>query len=78
MAKEKKQKPSVIWTVCYMLWEDGHEDDPFTATWFAFGRNESEAKENFLKDFRNHPDDFYGATEKTNIYVSHAYKGFSC
>ena len=75
MAKAKK---SVIWTVCYILWEDSNPDDFWTATWFAYGKTEEEAKANFLQDFHRHPEDFYGATEKTNIEISHAFKGFSC
>ena len=39
-----RKKQSVIWTICYVLWEDGDED-PFTATWFAYGKTKEEAKE---------------------------------
>lgn len=74
----KKEKKSVIWTVCYIIWEDGKDDDPWTATWFAYGRDASEAKANFLKGFHAHPEDFYGATEDTHISVDHVYRGFSC
>ena len=75
----KKEKKSVIWTVCYML-SDERDDptEPFTATWFAYGKTAEEAKANFLRDFHQRPEDFYGATEKTEIYVNHVFKGFSC
>ena len=61
-----------------MLWEDGQEDDPWTATWFAYGKTREEAKAHFLEDFHSHPEDFYGATADTNIYISHVVEGFSC
>lgn len=75
MARAKKSR---IWTICYALWEDEECSDPWTATWFAYGKDRVEAKENFLKDFYSHPEDFYGATEKTHIYICNVVEGFSC
>ena len=73
----KKGKKSVCWTVCYILEFPG-DDEPFTATGFAYGKTAEEAKERFLRDFHQHPEDFYGATDETEIYISHVFKGFSC
>lgn len=75
MAKPKKSR---IWTICYALWEDDDCDDPWTATWFAYGKDKAEATAHFLEDFHSHPEDFYGATEKTHITVCNVFPGFSC
>lgn len=75
----KREKKSVCWTVCYILSDPGDDPaEPFTATWFAYGKTAEEAKERFLRDFHSHPEDFYGATDETEIYISHVFKGFSC
>ena len=76
MARAKKH--SVAWTICYVLWDDNDVDEPFTATWFAYGKTKEEAREKFLADFHSHPEDFYGATPETKISVVNVVKGFSC
>lgn len=75
MARARK---SCIWTICYALSGEGFAtDEPFTATWFAYGRSAEEAADKFLRDFRGHPEDFYGATEETQIAICNVVKGFS-
>jgi len=74
----RKKKHSVCWTICYALWEDDNCEDPWTATWFAYGRDKEEAKERFLQDFHSHPEDFYGATAETKIAICNVVEGFSC
>ena len=75
MARAKKSR---IWTICYALYDDSEIGDFFTATWFAYGRDKAEAKENFLRDFHSHPEDFYGATKETNITICNVVEEFSC
>ena len=76
MARVKKSR---IWTVCYILSDPGDDPaEPFTATWFAYGKTAQEAKESFLRDFHSHPEDFYGANENTQITVCRVFEGFSC
>ena len=73
-----KHAPRHCYTICYGLRNDDDPEDFFTATWFAYGRDKTEAKENFLKDFNRHPEDFYGATADTKITICNVVEGFSC
>lgn len=75
MAREKK---SVCWTICYALVDPKYEDGFWTATGFAYGKTKEDAKANFLRDYHEHPEDFYGATRKTEIQIVNVVKGFSC
>lgn len=76
MARVKKSR---VWTVCYILSDPGDDPaEPFTATWFAYGKTAQEARESFLRDFHSHPEDFYGATEDTQITVCRVFEGFTC
>ena len=76
MAKAKRSR---IWTICYILTDPGDDPaEPFTATWFAYGVDKADARQKFLADFHSHPEDFYGATEKTQITVCNVFEGFSC
>ena len=72
-----RQKKSRIWTICYALM-DPRDEEPFTATWFAYGKTRDEAKAKFLEDFHSHPEDFYGATPETQITICNVVEGFSC
>lgn len=72
-----KHAPRHCYTICYGLWNDDDPEDFFTATWFAYGRDKVEAKENFLRDFNEHPWDFYGATADTKITICNVVEGFS-
>lgn len=75
MAKAK----SKIWTICYILSDLGDDPaEPFTATWFAYGKDKADARAKFLADFHSHPEDFYGSTEETQITISHVVEGFTC
>lgn len=73
-----KHAPRHCYTICYALYDDSEIGDFFTATWFAYGRDKAEAKESFLRDFHRHPEDFYGATQETNITICNVVEGFSC
>jgi len=74
-----KHAPRKCYTICYVLFGPEEDpDEPFTATWFSYGRDKAEAKESFLRDFHSHPEDFYGATEKTCVSVVNVVEGFSC
>ena len=75
MAKAK----SKIWTICYILSDPGDDpDEPFTATWFAYGKDKADARAKFLADFHRHPEDFYGATAETQIAICNVVEGFTC
>lgn len=73
-----KHAPRKCFTVCYVLWNDDDSEEFFSASWFAYGRDKAEARESFLRDFHSHPEDFYGATEETQIAVTNVVEGFSC
>lgn len=74
MARAKKSR---VWTICYALYNEG-DDDFFTATSFAYGKDKADAREKFLREFHSRPWDFYGATEETQITVCNVVEGFSC
>ena len=76
-AEAWKHAPRKCYTICYGLYDE-RDDDFFTATWFAYGRDKEEAKEKFLADFHRHPEDFYGATPETQIAICNVVEGFSC
>lgn len=75
MARTKKSR---IWTICYALYDERDPEEFWTATWFAYGKDKAEAKEKFLRDFHSHPEDFYGATEETQITICNVVEGFTC
>lgn len=75
MAKRKSR----IWTVCYVLWKDDEEDEPYTNSWFAYGATRDEAKANFLRDFERERENFYGGDDPDiKISVSNVVPGWSC
>jgi len=77
MAKAKKSK---AWTICYALWDPAWSDDeePWTATWFAYGKTKEEARKNFREDFERHPEDFYGASPDWEMHIVNVVEGFTC
>ena len=74
-----KHTPSKCYTICYALYDEKKDPEDFwTATWFSYGRNKEDAKDKFLRDFHSHPEDFYGATQETQITICNVIEGFSC
>ena len=78
MAQRKRK----IWTVCYILYRPQDMDDPdkwYSSSWMAFGRDEAEAKADFLKYFERERENFFcGDDPSWEIHIDHAYPGWSC
>ena len=78
MAQRKRK----MWTVCYILYRPQDMDDPgkwYSSSWMAFGRDEAEAKADFLKYFERERENFFcGDDPSWEIHVDHAYPGWSC
>ncbi len=71
MARMKKH--SVCWTICYAVKKWSTDEDPYTATWFAYGRSANEAKERFIRTFCAEEE-----MERDDISVLNVIEGFSC
>ena len=77
MAKAKRSR---IWTVCYIMWNPEREEaEPYTNSWFAYGRDKEEARANFLRHFEQERENFYGGDDpRYQMSISHIFEGFSC
>jgi len=79
MAKEKK---SVIWTVGFIAYDENNMkecwEDPWTATWFAYGRTPEEAKESFRKYWERERENFGFPPNYTKMDIVHIHRGFTC
>ena len=72
MARVKKH--SVCWTIMYAF--PIQDDDFWTASWFAYGRSEEEAKANFLKNWEE--DEYFGNTTIDKVIIVGVREGFTC
>lgn len=73
MAKRK----SKCYTICYVIREDSDDMEPYTGTWFAYGRTKEEAKASFLRE-REHLHEFCGEIPADRYVVVNVVEGFSC
>lgn len=75
-----RQKKSRIWTVAYVMWKPGEEEEElYTNSWFAYGRDRAEARENFLRDFERERENFYGGDDPDmQIHIANIVPGWSC
>ena len=79
MARGKRK----IWTVCYILYIPGDEDPDgdnwYSNSWFAYGRDKAEAKEDFLRYFEQNRENFWcGDDPRFEIHIANVFPGFSC
>lgn len=72
-----KEKKSVIWTVCYLVYDEECIEDPWTETWFAYGRTAEEAKESFRRYWEREKDNFGYPPNYTQMSIDHVFRGFS-
>lgn len=78
MARKKQRR---IWTVCYILHreDDDEWEDIYSNSWFAYGCDAVEAKEDFMRYFERERENFYcGDDPRWQLAITHVHEGFSC